>query len=74
MSTYYIPQANIASITVLPVIGHGIHLTSKVDDQPLIENCQLDEEFSWSDKCTKYLVPIQLIIFIVFLTVLVIMT
>ena len=56
MSTYYTPQANIASITVLPVIGHGIHLTSKVDDQPLIENCQLDEEFSWSDKCTKYLV------------------
>ena len=67
------PQANITSIAVLPVIGHGIPLASKVDDQPLIEKQQPDDEFSWSDKYTKYLIPLQLVVFAAFLVAVVIM-
>ena len=67
------PLANIASIAVLPVIGHGIPLASKVDEQPLIEKQQLDDEFSWSDKFTKYLFPLQIVVFVAFLVAAVIM-
>ena len=65
------PLANITSIAVLPVIGNGIPLASKVDEQPLIEKPY--DEFSWSDKCTKYLFPLQMVVFAAFLVAAVIM-
>lgn len=61
------PQANITSIAVLPVIGNGIPLASKVDEQPLIEKQKPRDEFSWLDKYTKYLFPLQMVVFIAFL-------
>ena len=66
------PLANITSMAVLPVIGNGIPLASKVDDQPLIEKQNPDDEFSWSDKCTKYLFPLQMVVFAAFLVIAVI--
>ena len=67
------PLANITQVPVLPVIGHGIPLASKVDKLPLIEKQKPYDEFSWSDKCTKYLFPLQIVVFVAFLVTAVIM-
>ena len=74
------PLANITQVPVLPVIGHGynkptqeIPFASKVDKLPLIEKQKPCDEFSWSDKYTKYLFPLQIVVFIAFLVAAVIM-
>ena len=65
------PLTNITQVPVLPVIGHGynkptqeIPFASKVDKLPLIEKQKPRDEFSWSDKCTKYLFLLLIHIFL----------
>ena len=61
------PYINITSISLARPIKNEIPLALKVN------NKEPDDEFSWSDKFTKYLFTSQIVLFVTFLVAAVIM-